>query len=321
MKKPIDVVDSAKAIIEEQTYSLLALKKRLDFNFNKIIEAIIYSKGKLVVLGLGKSGVIGKKIAATLNSTGTKAMFIHASDALHGDLGGIDNKDVILFLSKSGNTSELKQLMQSLKNRSSKIITMTCNTSSYLALHSDYVIDISIEKEACPNNLAPTTSTTLQLVMGDVLALTLVKLKNFKKEDFARLHPGGAIGKRLSVKVLSLCNNNNTPFVMSNDNLKKIILEISSKRLGATAVMEDKKIVGIITDGDLRRMLEKDVDIKNVIASDLMTKSPKTIKKDALASHALNKMNDHGITQLLIMSNKEYVGIIHLHDILRHNIF
>ena len=247
--------------------------------------------------------------------------FIHASDALHGDLGNINNQDIVLFISQSGNTQELKQIIPIIKNRNLNIVGMTGNLDSYLAKNANFILDVSIEKEACPNNLAPTTSTTMQLVMGDAVAMSLLRLRNFSKEDFARFHPGGTLGKQLLFKVHHICDSSNRPKVSLKDNLEKIIIEISSKRLGATAVIDGKKIIGIITDGDLRRMLELKVDINSITAKNLMSVKPKTIERDALVSQALSMMKLYSITQLLVTDSDKYVGIIHLHDILKNNIF
>jgi len=322
MGNDIDIIQTGKKLISEQLDSLNNLKNRIDHNFKNIVELIADHSGRLVIIGLGKSGIIGRKIAATLNSTGTLASFIHASDALHGDLGNIDNHDIILFISKSGNTEELKKIIPLVKRRGLKTIAMTANINSYLALESDYVLDVSIIRESCPNNLAPTTSTTTQLVMGDALAVSLLKLKKFTQSDFAKFHPGGVLGKKLTLTINDLCDLNNKPTVYADDHLDKVIIEISSKRLGATAVLDGEKIIGVITDGDLRRMLAKKQELKNIKAIDLMTSNPKKIDRYALAYDAFSLMKQYSITQLLVTSNNsKYFGIIHLHDIVRHNIF
>ena len=258
---------------------------------------------------------------ATLNSTGTLSSFIHASDALHGDLGNINHKDIVLFISKSGNTQEIKQLIPIIKSMNLKIIGMTGQLDSCLALESDFILDVSIDKEAGPNNLAPTTSTTAQLIMGDALAISLLRIQNFSKEDFAKFHPGGILGNKLNLTVESICDYSNKPVVFLNDSLQKVIMEISSNRLGATAVLDGKEIVGIITDGDLRRMLQNQDNIQNIFAKDLMTTLPKTIEKGDLAYEAFSILKKNNITQLLVTHESEYVGIIHLHDILKHNLF
>ncbi len=321
MNKSIDIISTAQDLIQEQLDALNKLKTRVDKNFNHIVNLIFNCSGRLIIIGLGKSGIIGKKITATLNSTGTVSSFIHASDALHGDLGNINNQDIVLFISQSGNTPELKQIIPIIKNRNLNIVGMTGNLDSYLAKNANFILDVSIEKEACPNNLAPTTSTTMQLVMGDAVAMSLLRLRNFSKEDFARFHPGGALGKQLLFKVHDICDSSNRPKVSLKDNLEKIIMEISSKRLGATAVIDGKKIIGIITDGDLRRMLELKGDINSITAKNLMSVKPKTIERDALVSQALSMMKLYSITQLLVTDSDKYVGIIHLHDVLKNNIF
>ena len=321
MGKDINIMTTAKNVINDQVASLNNLKTRIDDNFKNIVELIASYSGRLIIIGLGKSGIIGRKIAATLNSTGTLSSFIHASDALHGDLGNIDVQDIVLFISKSGNTEELKKIIPLIKRRNITTIAMTANLDSYLAVESDYILDVSIGRESCPNNLAPTTSTTNQLVMGDAIAISLLQLKNFTKTDFAKFHPGGVLGKKLNLVVSDLCTLNDKPVVYANDNLDKIIIEISSKRLGATAVLKGEKMIGIITDGDLRRMLENKKELRKLKAIDLMTSNPKTIDVNDLAYDAFSIMKKYSITQLLVTSNKQYFGIIHLHDIIKHNIF
>ncbi|MAZ57921.1 MAG: D-arabinose 5-phosphate isomerase [Flavobacteriales bacterium] len=321
MKNDIDIIQIGKDLITDESNALIKLRDRIDSSFTSAVNLISSSKGRVIIIGLGKSGIIGRKIAATLNSTGTIASFIHASDALHGDAGNINSIDVILFISQSGNTDEVKQLIPLIKKMNNKIIAMTGNLDSYLSINSDCVLDLSIEKEACPNNLAPTTSTTMQLVMGDALAISLLRIKNFSKEDFARFHPGGVLGKRLNLTVKDICDLNNKPQVQLYDKLDKIIMEISSNRLGATAVIFENKIVGIITDGDLRRMLEGKIDMEHIKAVDLMTKDPKIINHKTLVFEAFSVMKKHNITQLLIIENQKYVGVIHLHDILNQNLF
>ena len=321
MRQDIDVLKIARDLITEQVDSLNDLRNSLGVSFRDIVELIFICKGRLIIIGLGKSGIIGRKISATLNSTGTPSFFIHASDALHGDSGNISEKDIVLFISKSGNTEELKQLIPLIKALNVKIIGMTGNLTSCLAQNSDFILDVSIDKEACPNNLAPTTSTTVQLVMGDALAISLLKLRDFSKEDFAKYHPGGSLGKKLSLVVSDLCDFSNRPEVFFDDKLDKIIIQISSKRLGATAVLKMKEVVGIITDGDLRRMLETYENITEVVASDFMTCNPKVIQQNVLLYEALSIMKKHNITQLIVKDKDQYKGIIHLHDILKCNIF
>jgi arabinose-5-phosphate isomerase len=321
MNQVIDIIKTAKKLIKDQLVSLTSLADGVDQNFARIVELIYKCKGRLIIIGLGKSGIIGRKISATLNSTGTSSFFIHASDALHGDSGNINIEDIVLFISQSGNTHELKQLIPLVKKINIQIIGMTGNMSSYLATNSNFILNTCIEKEACPNNLAPTTSTTMQLVLGDALAVSLLKLNNFSKEDFAKYHPGGSLGKKLNLTISDICDFIDPPTVFIDDNLDQIIIEISSKRLGATAVLDSRDIVGIITDGDLRRMLESQKDNSLTQAKDLMTQNPKKIHKNSLVHEAFSIMKRYNITQLLVHDNKKYLGIIHLHDILKHNLF
>ena len=321
MKKHIDIIQIGKDLIADQLISLQKLITHIDDSFQKVVELISNNSGRLIIIGLGKSGIIGRKIVATLNSTGTLSSFIHASDALHGDLGNINYKDIVLFISKSGNTQEVKQLIPIIKSMNVKIIGMTGQLDSYLALESDFILDSSIDKEAGPNNLVPTTSTTAQLIIGDALAISLLRLKKFSREDFAKFHPGGILGNKLNLTVDSICDYSNKPAVLLNDTFQKVIMEISSKRLGATAVLDGKDIIGIITDGDLRRMLHKKYDIQNISAKDLMSTRPKTIDKGELAYEAFSILKKNNITQLIVTQETEYVGIIHLHDILKHNLF
>ncbi len=321
MKKDIDIVKIGKNVIVDQLDSLIELRDRIGDNFKNVVELIINCSGRLIIIGLGKSGIIGRKISATLNSTGTVSSFIHASDALHGDSGHIKPNDIVLFISKSGNTYEIKQLILLVQNMDIKIIGMTSNLDSYLGTHADELLDVSIKKEACPDNLVPTTSTTMQLVMGDALAISLLRVKKFSKEDFAKFHPGGILGKKLTLRVSELCDFANKPEVCLNDHFEKIIMEISSKRLGATAVLDNNTIVGIITDGDVRRVLEDQSDVKNICAKDFMTNAPKIVEKTMLAYKAFSIMKKHSITQLLVVDNKKYLGLVHLHDILKHDIF
>ena len=321
MKQSIDIIKVAKELINDQLVELNKLASNLDQDFIKVIELVSNCQGRLIIIGLGKSGIIGRKISATLNSTGTLSSFIHASDALHGDSGNINFNDVVMFISNSGNTDELKQLVPLVKKMNIPIIAMTGNVKSFLALESDFVLNVNVSREACPNNLAPTTSTTMQLVMGDAMAVSLLKIKNFSKEDFAKYHPAGSLGKKLNMEVSHLCDFAHPPQVDVGDKLDKVIFEISSKRLGATAVLDAGSVVGIITDGDLRRMLEKKNDLRDISASLLMTKNPKKIQKKALLYEAFSIMKKNNITQLLVQDNELYVGVIHLHDILKCNIF
>ena len=318
--KKVDIIKTAKEVIELQSNSIANLEKFIDKNFQDVVNLLKNINGHLIVIGIGKSAIIGKKIVATLNSTGTSSIFIHGVEAIHGDLGSIKKDDVILFISKSGNTNELKKIFSVIKVQKNKTIAMTANKDSYLAKNSDFFLNTFVQKEACPNNLAPTTSSTAQLVMGDALAICLLKLKGFSKNDFARYHPGGILGKKITLKVSDIYNEKLIPKVNKLDTFQNVIIEISSKRMGAVCVVENNKILGIITDGDLRRYLQKNHDISNTVAEKLMTRNPKTIDKNELAFSAFNEMKKYNITQLLVLSNNEYSGIIHLHDILKEEI-
>ena len=293
----------------------------IDNDFEACVKEIYSAKGRVVVTGIGKSAIIANKIVATLNSTGTPSLFMHAADAIHGDLGMIQNEDIVICISKSGNTPEIKVLVPLLKRRGSKLVALVSNTTSYLALQADYVLNATIAEEACPNNLAPTTSTTAHLVMGDALAICLLELRNFSSRDFAEYHPGGSLGKQLYLKVSDVITNNQLPLVAPETALKDVILEISSKRLGCTAVVDqDKNLLGIITDGDLRRMLQKEAVIAGVKAADIMTRTPKKIEKDEFAVKALHQMQEGNITQLVVMDGPKVIGFIHLHDLLKEGI-
>ena len=312
----------AKKTIELQSQAIHHLSSLLDENFENAINYILKSKGRIIVTGIGKSANIATKIVATLNSTGSPAVFMHAADAIHGDLGNVLKDDVVICISKSGNTPEIKVLVPLIKNYGNKIIAITGNIASFLGTNADFVLNTYVEKEACPNNLAPTTSTTAQLVMGDALAVTLLELRGFTSSDFAKYHPGGALGKRLYLRVSDLVAKNEVPKVFKSDSVAKVIVEISEKRLGVTAVLEGSKIVGIITDGDIRRMLTKTTQIDAFTAQDIMGKSAKTIHKEAMAVEALDVMESNSITQLLVVDNDaNYVGVIHLHDLIKEGIF
>ena len=296
------------------------LVDQLNDDFVAVVELILSSEGRLIVAGVGKSANVGSKIVATFNSTGQPAIFLHPTDAIHGDLGNIQKNDIVICISKSGSTSEIEYLLPIIKNMGNKIIAITGNTDSYLAVEADFVIDTTVNKEACPYNLTPTSSSTAQLVIGDALAICLLECRNFSDKDFARFHPGGTLGKRLYLKVSDIAKNNKIPSVQVFDKINSVIIEISQKRLGATAVLDDAQLVGIITDGDLRRMLEKGKKIDKVIARDIMNYQPRTISSSILAIEALKIMKEHNITQLLIVDNKNYMGIIHMHDILKEGI-
>jgi arabinose-5-phosphate isomerase len=293
----------------------------IDESFEACVNEIYSAKGRVVVTGIGKSAIIANKIVATLNSTGTPAMFMHAADAIHGDLGMIQSNDIVICLSKSGNTPEIKVLVPLLKRRGSKLVALVSNTNSYLAQQADFVLNATIAEEACPHNLAPTTSTTAQLALGDALAVCLLELRHFSSRDFAEFHPGGSLGKQLYLKVSDIYTQNALPLVSPQTLLKDVILEISSKRLGCTAVIDaNSKLLGIITDGDLRRMLQKDINIANIKAVDIMSKTPKKIEKDEFAVKALHQMQENNITQLVVMDGEKIAGFIHLHDLLKEGI-
>jgi len=295
----------------------------LDENFTKAITFILASKGRVIVTGIGKSANIANKIVATLNSTGTPAIFMHAADAIHGDLGNVQKDDVVICISKSGNTPEIKVLVPLIKNYGNKIVAITGNIDSFLGKNADFPLNTFVEKEACPNNLAPTTSTTAQLVMGDAIAVCLLKLNNFSSKDFAKYHPGGALGKQLYLRVSDLIKDNQVPHVSENDSIAKVIVEISEKRLGVTAVVDAKNtIVGIITDGDIRRMLSKTTKIDSFTAKDIMGNKPKTILSDAMAVEALERLENNNISQILVTDNaNKYIGVVHLHDLIKEGIF
>lgn len=289
-------------------------------DFAKCVQLIHQSKGRLVVTGIGKSAIIAQKIVATLNSTGTPSLFLHASEAVHGDLGMVQPDDIVICISKSGNSPEIKILVPILNRFGNTLIAMTGNLTSFLAKNAQFVLDTTVEKEACPNNLAPTNSTTAQLVMGDCLAVCLMELKDFKSEDFAKYHPGGALGKKLLLRVKDMLDETKKPSVSPESNIQSVIFEISEKRLGVTAVVEDEKIIGIITDGDIRRMLSKTETITGITAKDIMTKNPKMVEPNSMVVEALNIMEDFSITQLIVSENNHYKGVIHLHDILKEGI-
>lgn len=320
MKTNLEIVQIAKEVITSEINALNGLVGMISEDFANAVNLILDSEGKVIVCGIGKSANIAQKIVATLNSTGTTAVFLHAADAIHGDLGIIRDEDVIVLLSKSGETPEIKVLIPLLKARKNKLIAIVGNTSSYLAQQSDVILNATVPREACPNNLAPTASTTAQLVLGDALAVCLLESRGFTAEDFARVHPGGALGKQLLLKVSDLYIKNEVPVVSPDDNLTTIIVEISAKRLGATAVVLNHKLLGIITDGDLRRMLMKNPRLGEVKASDIMTPQPKFAEPETLLLHALETMRAYNITQLPVVENGNYKGVIHLHDILKEGI-
>lgn len=321
MKTNDEITAIAADVIDQEAATVANLKNMIDSNFAEAVSLIFKSKGRLVVTGIGKSAIIAQKIVATMNSTGTPALFMHAADAIHGDLGMIQDNDIVMLLSRSGNTPEIKVLVPILKMRRNKMIAMVSDTQSYLAQQADIIINAYAEHEACPNNLAPTSSTTAQLVMGDAMAIALLECRGFSPSDFAKYHPGGALGKKLYMRVSDLYINNEKPQVASTDNIKQVIMEMTSKRLGATAVLNaDGDMVGIITDGDLRRMLMSGRDVANLTAADIMSVNPKTIDENAMAVNAFHLMEQNHITQLIVLKEGRYAGVIHIHDILQEGI-
>ena len=320
MKTNKNILDIARKTIDSESKSIAKLADLLTDDFLKAIEIIYNSKGRLVVTGIGKSAIIAQKIVATMNSTGTPSLFLHASEAIHGDLGMVQSEDVVICISKSGNSPEIKVLIPILKHFGNSLIAITGNTTSFLAKGANYILDTTIENESCPNNLAPTNSTTAQLVMGDALAVCLMELRDFKTHDFAKYHPGGALGKKLLLRVGDMLDQSHKPEVTPETNIKKVIFEISEKRLGVTAVIEDNKVIGIITDGDIRRMLNNNDTFAHLTAKDIMTKSPKMIQLSARVTDALNILEDFSITQLIVTDQEEYKGVLHLHDILKEGI-
>jgi arabinose-5-phosphate isomerase len=312
---------TATRVLQNEAQAILDLINYLDQDFEACVERILSSKGRVVVTGIGKSAIIANKIVATLNSTGTAALFMHAADAIHGDLGMIQSEDIVICISKSGNTPEIKVLVPLLKKSGSVLVALVSNIKSYLAEHADYVLNATIGEEACPNNLAPTTSTTAHLAMGDALAVCLLELRGFSPEDFAKFHPGGSLGKQLYLKVSDVLGIDQVPKVSEDSGLTEVILEISGKRLGATAVVDkNDRLVGIITDGDLRRMLQKTLDIRSIKASEIMTINPKTISKDEFAVRAFNLMQNNNITQLVAMDGDYIVGFVHIHELMKEGI-
>lgn len=321
MEPTYNIKEIAIRTIAQEEKTISQLKKYIDGDFVSTVELILKSKGRVVITGIGKSANIANKIVATLNSTGTPALFMHAADAIHGDLGMIRTNDIIICISKSGNTPEIKVLAPLIKNMGNTLIAMVSGLDSFLANESDYVLKAVVEREADPNNLAPTNSTTAQLVIGDALAVSLLECRQFTSQDFAKYHPGGALGKKLYLRVSDLYGKELPPKVSSQETIRPIILEISSKRMGATAVVnENDQLLGIITDGDLRRMLEQNKDVSHLLAKDIMSENPKTIDPDSLAINAFHLMENNSITQLAVIQEEKYVGMIHLHDILKEGI-
>jgi arabinose-5-phosphate isomerase len=316
-----NILSIAKNVLQNEADAIKNLLNHINEEFEACVMALLEAKGRIIVTGVGKSAIIANKIVATMNSTGTPAIFMHAADAIHGDLGMIQKDDLVICLSKSGNTGEIKVLVPLIKRAGCKLIGLVGNMNSYLSEHSDFVINATVDKEACPLNLAPTTSTTASLVLGDALALCLLEMRDFTREDFAKFHPGGALGKQLYLKVSDIYPLNNLPKVQENASLKEVIVEISSKRLGATAVVDkNDDLIGIITDGDLRRMLNKHENITGLTAKIIMTSDPKTIEKDEYAMEALKIMQEKNITQLVVTEGKKMRGFIHLHDLIKEGI-
>nr|WP_315145591.1 KpsF/GutQ family sugar-phosphate isomerase [uncultured Flavobacterium sp.] len=310
----------AKNTILSQSESIAKLIDYIDIQFVEATQILFHSKGRLIVTGIGKSAIIAQKMVATFNSTGTPSLFLHAAEAIHGDLGMVQPDDIVLCISKSGNSPEIKILVPLIKRFGNQLIAMTGNTTSFLAKESDYILNTTVDAESCPHNLAPTNSTTAQLVMGDALAMCLMNLRNFTREDFAKYHPGGSLGKKLLLQVKDMIEHSLKPTVAPDAPIKKVILEISEKRLGATAVVQEGKVIGVITDGDIRRMLNNNDTFTHLTAKDIMTQSPKVIQSSAMVVQALNILEDFSITQLVVVDNDEYKGVIHLHDILKEGI-
>lgn len=317
----VSIKQVALKTIDLEAQSISGLASFINDDFEKAVLAIAGCKGRVVVCGVGKSGIIAQKMVATFNSTGTPSIFMHAADAIHGDLGMVQQDDVVMIISKSGESPEIKVLVPLVRNFGNTIIGMLGNTASFLAKNSTIILNTTVEQEACPHNLAPSSSTTAQLVMGDALAICLMELKGFQSDDFAKFHPGGMLGKKLCLRVSDLYSNNEKPKVLSGQSLKEVIVEMTAKRLGITAVVDaDNHLLGIITDGDLRRMLEKNTAIDKIKADDIMTADPKTIGPDELAVDALDLLRKNSISQLAVIENKKYLGVIHLHDLIREGL-
>ena len=321
MKTNNEIKEIAIQVIKKEKKAIEKLEKYIDNDFSEAVKTIFSTKGRVIITGIGKSANIGMKIVSTLNSTGTPAIFMHAADAIHGDLGIIQNDDVIICISKSGNTPEIKALVPLIKNTSNPLIAIVGNTESFLATQADLVLNTTVEEEADPNNLAPTTSTTAQLVMGDALAVALLQCRKFTAQDFAKYHPGGALGKQLYLRVEDLYKQNDRPMVLPTTGVRDIILEMTSKRLGCAVVVQNDRVEGIITDGDLRRMMKANDSFAHLQAKDIMTVNPKTISEGEYATKALAMMRTSSITQLIVADNENrYLGVVHLHDILREGI-
>lgn len=320
MKSKIEILEIARKTLQIEAEGINRISTQLNDDFSEIVHQILYLKARVILTGIGKSAIIAQKIVATFNSTGTPAIFMHAADAIHGDLGMIQQNDLVICISKSGNTPEIKVLVPLLKQGGNKLVAMAGDKNSFLAKEANWLLDTSIEVEACPHNLAPTTSTTAQLAMGDALAVCLLECREFSSSDFAKYHPGGSLGKRLYLTVGTLASQNEKPFVSSNATVKEVIIEITRNRLGAVAVVDDGKLSGIITDGDIRRMLNNNLNIESLKAANIMTKSPKYIDKNELAINALEILRANNISQILVGSDTKFEGFIHLHDLLKEGI-
>ncbi|MBA2329628.1 MAG: KpsF/GutQ family sugar-phosphate isomerase [Flavisolibacter sp.] len=321
MNNLTDIKRTAIRTIELEAEAVSSLIPQLDDTFDETVEAIAACQGRLVVSGIGKSAIIAQKIVATLNSTGSPSIFLHAADAIHGDLGIIQKSDVVIIISKSGESPEIKVLVPLIKNFGNILVGMVGNISSFLAKKADFVLNTTVSQEACPNNLAPTTSTTAQLAMGDAIAVCLLEKRGFEISDFAKLNPGGALGKKLYLRVSDLCSENEKPVVAADQSVKEVIMEITRNRLGVTAVVNAaQKLIGVVTDGDIRRMLEKTDDIKKIVAKDIMTMNPKTIGSSEMAVTALDMMRQNSITQLIVIDGEKYVGVVHLHDLIKEGL-
>ncbi|MBT8310072.1 MAG: KpsF/GutQ family sugar-phosphate isomerase [Flavobacteriaceae bacterium] len=320
MNKKESILQNAIKTITAESDAIKHLTTLLDDDFASAVDLIYNSKGRVIITGIGKSAIIATKIVATMNSTGTPAIFMHAADAIHGDLGLILEDDIVICISKSGSTPEIKVLVPLIKNANNKMIAITGNKDSFLGVQADFVLNTFVSQEACPNNLAPTTSTTAQLVMGDALAVCLLEKRGFSSKDFAKYHPGGALGKKLYLRVKDISSVNEKPQVSASSSIKDVIVEISEKMLGATAVVDKGTVIGVITDGDLRRMLSKVEDFSALTAKDIMSKNPKLISQDAMALDAKELMEENGISQLLVEDKGRYAGVVHIHDLIKEGI-
>lgn len=317
----MNLKDLAVSVIDKEARAVEKLKPYVDDEFVAVLNLIYNSRGRLIITGIGKSAIIGNKIVATLNSTGTPSIFMHAADAIHGDLGNIQPDDVVMCISKSGNTPEIKVLVPLIKRMGNKLVAMVSNVDSYLGQHSDHVVRATVEEEACPNNLAPTSSTTTQLVMGDAIAVCLLKMRGFSAEDFAKYHPGGSLGKKLYLRVEDVFDKELRPYVVPDESIQNTIINISQNRLGATVVLDkDDALMGIITDGDVRRMVENGKPVDTLTAKDIMSRNPKVIEKGELAINAFSIMENNKITSVVVLDGGKYAGLIHIHDVLREGI-